>query len=72
MILVSTIEFLMYAQLNQRVNTALRRFLHYHGNIAIEGSQKSGLCPTLIQDLVVFYKFPYVVLVITLYPSQKH
>ena len=34
-----------------------------------EGSQKSGLCPTLIQ---VFSKCPYVVLVITLYPSQQH
>ena len=32
----------------ERVNIALRRFLHNHGNIATEGGSKSGLCPTLI------------------------
>ena len=32
------------------VNIALRRFLHYHGNIATEGSPKPGLCPTLISN----------------------
>ena len=36
------------------VNIALRRFLHYHGNIATEGIvtegiSKSGLCPSLIK-----------------------
>ena len=30
------------------INIALRRFLHSHGNIAIEGSPKPGLCSTLI------------------------
>ena len=30
------------------MNIALVRFLHNHGNILTEGSQKSGLCPTLI------------------------
>ena len=29
-------------------NIALRCFLHNHGNIATEGSSKTGLCPTLI------------------------
>ena len=29
------------------MNIALRRFLHNHGNIATEGSPKSGLFPTL-------------------------
>ena len=29
----------------------LQRFLQNHGNIAIEGNPKSGLCPTLIEWL---------------------
>ena len=32
-----------------RVNIVLRRFLHNHGNIATEGSPKSGLYLTLIE-----------------------
>ena len=33
----------------ESVNIALPRFLHNHGDIATEGSPKSGLCPTLIE-----------------------
>ena len=35
-------------------NIALGRFLHKHGNIATEGSPKSGLCPTLINRIQGF------------------
>ena len=34
----------------ENMNIALRRFLHYLGNIATEGSPKPGLCPTLISN----------------------
>ena len=33
----------------ERVNIALYRPLHNHGNMATEGSPKSGQCPTLIE-----------------------
>ena len=32
------------------MNIDLRRLLHNHGNIATEGSQKPGLCSTLISN----------------------
>ena len=38
-----------------RVNIALRRFLHNHGNIATERSPKSGPCPTVIAWLQGFF-----------------
>ena len=37
------------------VNSALRRSLHNHGNIATEGNPKLGLCPTLIEWLQRFF-----------------
>ena len=33
--------------LSYDMNIALRRLLHNHGNIATEGSPKSGLCPCI-------------------------
>ena len=39
------------AYLCEWVNIVLRRFLHNHGDIAIEGSPKLVLCPTLIEWL---------------------
>ena len=39
----------------RRMNIALRRFLHNHGNIATEGSPKSGLYSTLIEWLQGFF-----------------
>ena len=38
------------------MNIDLRCFLHNPGNFAIEGSPKSGLCPTLIERLQVFLR----------------
>ena len=45
--------------MSEWVNIALRRFLHNHGNIATEGSPKSGLCPTLIEWSRVLYSAQY-------------
>ena len=38
-----------------QVNMALRCFPHKHGNIATEGNPNSGLCPTHIEWLQVFF-----------------
>ena len=41
--------------MNDRVNIALRRFLHIYGNIATEQRSKSGLCHIIFERFQGFF-----------------